>query len=55
MTTISGGLPPSDVEPSALTAVGARRRLVMRPLSWLTWAVVAFFFVNLAASSARWW
>jgi putative spermidine/putrescine transport system permease protein len=40
--------PLSDVEPSALTAVGARRRVVLRPLSWLTWGIVAFFFVNLA-------
>src|SRR5215468_8816630 len=47
MTTISAGLPPSDVQPSALTAVGARRRVVLRPLSWITWGVVAFFFINL--------
>jgi putative spermidine/putrescine transport system permease protein len=39
---------PADVEPSALTAVGARRRIVLRPLSWFTWAVVIFFFINLA-------
>jgi putative spermidine/putrescine transport system permease protein len=37
-----------DLEPSALTAVGTRRRVMLRPLSWLTWFVVAFFFVNLA-------
>jgi putative spermidine/putrescine transport system permease protein len=48
MTTISAGLPPSDVEPSALTAVDARRRIVARPLTWFTWAVVIFFFINLA-------
>jgi putative spermidine/putrescine transport system permease protein len=47
MTTVDVA-PASDVEPSALTAVGARRRLVLRPLSWITWFVVAFFFLNLA-------
>jgi putative spermidine/putrescine transport system permease protein len=47
MTTLDTA-PLSDVEPSALTAVGARRRVVLRPLSWLTWGIVVFFFINLA-------
>src|SRR5215475_7411019 len=45
MTTLDTA-PIQDVEPATLNAVGARR-LVMRPLSWLTWGVVAFFFINL--------
>jgi putative spermidine/putrescine transport system permease protein len=30
------------------TAAPARRRLIARPGSWLVWALVAFFFINLA-------
>jgi putative spermidine/putrescine transport system permease protein len=33
---------------TGLAPAPARRRLIGRPVSWLVWGVVAFFFVNLA-------
>ncbi|GGV47771.1 spermidine/putrescine ABC transporter permease [Kitasatospora herbaricolor] len=33
--------------PAARTGPPARRRITLRPGAWLTWAVLAFFFVNL--------
>jgi putative spermidine/putrescine transport system permease protein len=46
MTTLDAA-PIQDLEPPEATAAGGRRRLMMRPLTWITWGVVAFFFVNL--------
>jgi putative spermidine/putrescine transport system permease protein len=37
----------TDTRPRATSGARRRRRLVARPGTWLVWAVVAFFFLNL--------
>jgi len=42
MAAITGVRPPASTEPAP-----KRRRIVARPGTWIVWAIVAFFFINL--------